>query len=57
MVLFFRQATIAPGVGELSYCPTTLNIVFSVTLYLELLNTMNVYYASHFLPTEVKLVV
>ena len=36
---------------------TTLNIVFSVTNYLELRNARFIYYKSHILPTHVKLVV
>ena len=36
---------------------TTLNIVFSVTYYLELHNAITIYCISHFLPTKVKLIV
>ena len=36
---------------------TTLNIIFSVTYYLELHNAISIYCASHILPTDVKLVV
>ena len=36
---------------------TTLNIIFSVTYYLELCNAISIYCISHILPTNVKLVV
>ena len=36
---------------------TTLNLIFSVTYYLELRNAITVNCSSHFLPTKVKLVV
>ena len=38
--------------GELT---TTLNIVFSVTLYLELCIAITIYCMSHFFPQKVKL--
>ena len=34
-----------------------LNIIFSVSYYLELRNAINIYLISHFLPTKVNLVV
>ena len=36
---------------------TTQNMIFNVTCYLELHNAIIVYYASHFLPTMIELVV
>ena len=35
----------------------TLNMIFSVTYYLELRIVISIYYTSHILPTKVKLVV
>ena len=36
---------------------TTLNMIFSVTYYLKLQNAISIYYISHILPTNVKLIV
>ena len=35
----------------------TLNMIFSATYYLEVLNTITIYCISRFLPTNVELVV
>ena len=40
-----------------SHVDWTLNIVFSITYYLELYNVVILYCISHFMPTKVELVV
>ena len=35
----------------------TLNMIFSVTYYLELQNAITIFCTSHFLPTKVELIV
>ena len=43
--------------GIICTSSTTLNKIFSVTCYLKLCNIIYVYYTSHILPTNVKLVI